>query len=154
MGNNDHMDVKKLTPVEVVKANPKIYWGVEIPTYEVIDNSILSQLNESGCKNLSVDVFLGWHVISADTDWVVSSDKSISELFGTAHWLPGGGGNGFRFEYFLKIIASDLCVYQQDYLHQVKGDLEEPFSLGITNKYKGKTFVAYKLDVNGKGEHI
>ncbi|MCG7948884.1 MAG: hypothetical protein N0C84_21320 [Candidatus Thiodiazotropha taylori] len=146
MENNDHMDVKKLTPEEVVKANPKIYWGEETPTYDVIDNSIISQLNESGCKNLSVDEFLGWHIISTDTDWVTSSGKSVSELFGTAHWLPGGGGNGFRFEYFLNIIASHLCVFKQDYLHQIKGDIEESFPLEIDSQFRGKTIVAYKLD--------
>lgn len=139
-------DVNKLTAVEVVKSNPETYWGTRSPTYDDIDKLILSQLEKEDCRNLSVDECMGWHIVSSDTCWFFPLKESASDLFQNAVGFPGGGGNGLRFEFFLKIIATDICVFKQNSLLTIKGFVDPGFISVAEEAYKGKTFVAYKLD--------
>lgn len=142
-------DIRELTAVEVVKSNPQVYWGVENLTYKAINESILSQLEEENCKGLEANKIFDWHIITSNTNWISLSNKTINELFDTAHWFPGGGGNGFRFEYFLKVVASDICVYEKNCLHELKGKVEEIFSSELERNFKDKTCVAYKFKYEG-----
>lgn len=141
-------DVNRLTAVEVVKSNPETYWGTKSPTHEDIDRLILSQLEKEGCRNLCVDECMGWHIVSSDTCWFLPLKESAPELFQNAVGFPGGGGNGLRFEFFLKIIATELCVFKQGSLLIIKSsiDIDPAFQAEVMQAYKDKTFVAYKLD--------
>jgi len=145
MKKYDYSDMKTLTAIEVVKTNPKIYWGTESLTCEVVNASISSQLKGNGCEDVRVKEFFGWNIISTDAGWLPSSRKGINELFDTAHWLADGGGNGFRFEYFLKIVASDVCVFEKNNLHKIKGIVDESLPLELKENFKGKTSVVYRL---------
>src|SRR5690606_31877156 len=120
-------DVSKLTAFEVVKSNPEIYWGTKYPTYEDVDKLILYQLEKEGCKNICIDKRMEWHIVSSDTCWFLPLRKSVTDLFQNAVGFPGGGGNGLRFEFFLNIIAAEICVFKENTLLTIKGVVDPGF---------------------------
>ena len=146
MNDSNNSSIKVLSAPGVVNSNPRIYWGVENPSCKDIDGLILSQLEAGLCANVDISDVMSWHVISSDTDWFSKTESRVEKLFEDTQGFAGGGGNGLRFEYFLKLISSHVCVYENNTLHVIKGNVEEKVYDKFSKSFRDKTVVAYKLD--------
>jgi len=148
MNSKQPIEVKELNAEEVVKSNPKMYWGTDIPTPNDVNRVITEQLELEGCKIINKGTFDEWQVISFDIDWVEkvkSRFGGIEQLFLDAKALPEGGGNALRFEYFLNLLCSSLQMWVDKRLILKKGSEDVKLKDLVTKNYPSSVCIFYKL---------
>jgi len=144
MTNNE--TIKVIDPIEHVRSNPRMYWGVDEPTADVVNSAILEQYEAENCKSIVVEEISGWQVISTETNWVkglVDDEKQANEIFLDAKGFPGGGGNGLRFEALLHIMVDDLSISIDGNLIVVKGNMDEAMKEKVRKISINKVTIAY-----------
>jgi hypothetical protein len=142
--------IKQLNAADVIRSNPRMYWGVECPTVDVVNTAILEQFRAEGCKSVVVEKIPGWQVISTETNWVeslVTEQSDVKNIFLDLKGFPGGGGNGLRFEYLLYLLVNDLCISINGVLTIVKGSMDEGLKQIVQKKSLGKVAICYSENV-------
>lgn len=140
--------IKTLNPIDTIRSNPRIYWGVDEPTTIEVNTAILEQYEAEHCKSVVIEETSGWQVISTGTNWVkklIDNQDSINEIFLDAKHFPGGGGNGLRFEALLYILVSDICLSINGSLTVIKGNIDKKTKQKIERISIKKVTIAYRM---------